>query len=390
MYLGKERAAWERLKGFHTASEICQQPVTWRKTIAQLQTQREELQAFIQNVCAQPDYDIVLCGAGTSEFIGNALFSYLNRLHKYRVKSYATTELVAAPRNYLSADKPTLLVSFGRSGNSPESLGAVNAANAVCKDSLYHLFITCNAQGALAKTATTQNHAYAINLCEETHDQAFAMTSSYTNMMLAALLSLSFSAFDTIVAKFSDIITRAEAFLNHGWQSVQNVVEGFDFERIVYLGANVCKGSAQEAALKMLELSAGRVCTMFDSPLGFRHGPKSIINDRTLCVVFVSQNADSQRYELDLLAEMKREQKQNHIIALSAHENAQFASFCDEWISFGNEVVHDNMLLAFEYILFAQILALYKSIALGITPDDPCPSGEVNRVVQGVTIYPFE
>ena len=107
-------------------------------------------------------------------------------------------------------------------------------------------------------------------------------------------------------------------------------------------------------------------------------------------MVFVSQNADSQRYELDLLAEMKREQTQNHIIALSAHENAQFASFCDEWISFGNEVVNDNMLLAFEYILFAQILALYKSIALGITPDDPCPSGEVNRVVQGVTIYPFE
>lgn len=48
------------------------------------------------------------------------------------------------------------------------------------------------------------------------------------------------------------------------------------------------------------------------------------------------------------------------------------------------------MYITFIYILYGQILALYKSIALGITPDNPCPSGSVNRIVQGVTVHPYK
>lgn len=167
MIFGKEKAEWENLKGVFTATEIHQQPATWKKTIAQIKAQKDELKAFIANVVDNDDYDIILTGAGTSEFVGNALFSYLNKVTNFKAKSYGTTDLVATPENYLSQSKPTLLISFGRSGNSPESVGAVDVADEVCGDNLYHLFVTCNKNGALSKAAETRsnNCKGAIKVC---------------------------------------------------------------------------------------------------------------------------------------------------------------------------------------------------------------------------------
>ena len=66
-----------------TAHEIYQQPATWRKTCAQLAGCKDELQAFIDQVVKQDDFDIVLVGAGTSEFVGNSLFQALNPKYNY-------------------------------------------------------------------------------------------------------------------------------------------------------------------------------------------------------------------------------------------------------------------------------------------------------------------
>ena len=168
-----------------TLNEIYQQPKTWKKTLSQITESKDSIKTFIDQVIKCDDFDIILTGAGTSEFIGNSLYPYLNKELNYKVKSYGTTDIVASPENYLSKNKPTLLISFGRSGNSPESIGAVQAAGAVCKN-LYNLFITCNKNGALSKMAEELDNCYAINLTDETHDQSFAMTSSFSNMYLAA------------------------------------------------------------------------------------------------------------------------------------------------------------------------------------------------------------
>lgn len=389
MIFGKDKTEWESLKGVFTASEIHQQPATWRKTIAQIKAEKEGLKAFISNVTKHDDYDIILTGAGTSEFVGNALFSYLNKVTNYKAKSYGTTDLVATPENYLSQTKPTLLISFGRSGNSPESVGAVDVADEVCGDNLFHLFVTCNKNGALSKAAETRDNAYAINLTDETHDQSFAMTSSYSNMMLATMLCFSLDHIDETAEAFEDVIKHAEAFLADGWNVCKDIAYGYDFNRIVYLGANALKGMAQESALKMLELTAGKTCTMYDTPLGFRHGPKSIIDDHTLTVVYISDDAYSRQYEVDLIKEMSGQRKGNKIAVVAAHAYPELEGLTDYMFVYNNDADHDNMYLAFEYILFAQTLALFKSLSYDITPDNPCPTGEVNRVVKGVILYPY-
>lgn len=371
-----------------TLKEINQQPSTWKKTCAQLAACKDELQAFLNQVLKADDFDVVLTGAGTSEFVGNSLYQALNKQYSYKVKSYATTDIVPSPEDFLSHTKPTVLVSFGRSGNSPESLGAVEAAEAVCQN-LYHLFVTCNHEGALSKMAKDRKNCFALNLTPETHDQSFAMTSSYTNMYLATYLAFNLDRLDEIAAQIEKVCAAGANFLDGTWSMAQKVVEEFDFNRIVYLGNVALKGVAQESALKMLELTAGKVATMFDSPLGFRHGPKSIIDDRTLTVVYVSDDPYRRQYEVDLIKEMSGQRKKNRIVAVINTPCEGLDGLVDYVVDMKTGISLENVLLGFEYILFAQTLAALKSLSMGITPDNPCPTGEVNRVVKGVTLYPY-
>ena len=139
----------------------------------------------------------------------------------------------------------------------------------------------------------------------------------------------------------------------------------------------------------MLELTAGKVATMFDTPLGFRHGPKSIIDDRTLTVVYLSDNEYQRQYEIDLLKEMGPQRKKNRIVAVMNTPCEAVNGLVDYTVEMNIGQSLENVLLGFNYITFAQTLAVLKSLSLGITPDNPCPTGEVNRVVKGVTLYPY-
>ena len=371
-----------------TIHEIYQQPATWRKTCAQLAACKDELQKFLDQVVKAEDFDIVLTGAGTSEFVGNSLYHALNKKYNFKVKSYASTDIVPNPEDTLSRTKPTLLVNFGRSGNSPESVGSVEAAEVVCEN-LYHLFVTCNCEGALSKLADSRDNCFALNLTPETHDKSFAMTSSYSNMYLATYLALNLDRLDEITAAVEKVCAAGENFLDNQYEAVAKIVADFDFDRIVYLGNIALKGVAQESALKMLELTAGKVATMYDSQLGFRHGPKSIINDNTLTVAYLSDDDYRRRYELDLIKEMAGQRKGNKIAVVYNKDCEEVKELADYTVQFNIGEAMENVMLGLDFIMFAQTLAVMKSLSMGITPDNPCPTGEVNRVVKGVILYPY-
>ena len=385
---GISKEKMQETSSVFTLQEIYQQPATWRKTCAQIAACKDELQAFLDKVVKADDFDIVLTGAGTSEFVGNSLFQALNEKYNYKVKSYGTTDIVPSPENFLSRTKPTVLVSFGRSGNSPESIGAVDAAEVVCEN-IYHLFVTCNNEGALSKRAEAQDNCYAINLTPETHDQSFAMTSSFSNMYMATYLAFNLDRLEELTAEIEKICVATENFLDNQYGIAQKIVDDFKFERIVYLGNIALKGVSQESALKMLELTAGQVATMYDSPLGFRHGPKSIIDDTTLTVVYLSDDAYKRQYEIDLIKEMGPQRKGNKIAVVMNTPCEGLDELVDYQLVMDCGKATENVFLGFEYIAFAQTLAALKSLSLDITPDNPCPTGEVNRVVKGVTLYPY-
>ncbi len=383
MLFRKEKEELISLHAFDTANEINQQPTTWLKTLAQVQSERADIQAFINQVITQDDFDVIFTGAGTSEFVGSNVYSHVAKFLNHKAKSYGTTDILSSPTYFLSKTKPTLLVSFARSGNSPESVAVVNLANQYCEN-VYHLFVTCNKEGALSKIASELDNAYALNLTDETHDQSFVMTSSFSNMSLATLL-----IFDPSLESKVECLAKVGTKILENEEKFENIVKEYDFGRIVYLGANTMKGIAQESALKMLELTAGKVVVAFDTPLGFRHGPKSIISHDTLTLSFMSNDDYARLYELDLVKEMASQRKTNKLMALTATKDTDLEQLVDFYFETEGECL-PNALLGIAYILVAQLLAYYKALSYNITPDNPCPTGEVNRVVQGVIVHEYK
>lgn len=358
-----------------TRREILQQPDTLRATHALLAGQRGSIEAFLAPLLANPDLRIMLAGAGTSAFIGECLAATLTRGTGRCVEAVATTDIVSAPDLYLKSDTPTLVVSFGRSGNSPESIAAIELVDARVSDA-HHLIITCNADGALAKRAG--NDAYVVTLPEATHDRGFAMTSSFSAMMYAALAI--FSGIQGCDARIEPIAEAVAGALETVELRMAKLAAR-EFRRVVYLGSGPFQGLAREAALKLLELTDGATATMFDSTLGFRHGPKTFVNRDTLIVVFVSNDPLTRAYDRDMIEELRKDDVAGAVLVVSAQ-----GEIGDTIAVRGLESAADSDLL-FPYIIPAQLFALHASLDRGLTPDTPNKAGTVNRVVQGVRIY---
>lgn len=385
MFLKISEEMLHKANAYNTAKEISQQPNTWKKTVELIKSRKAEIQSFLAQLGELGSFDIVLMGAGTSEYIGNTLVRYLNKLSHFNARSIATTDMILNPELYINSNKKTLFISYGRSGNSPESVGSVQAINAVSKNA-YHLFITCNKEGSLAKLAINNEKIFAIELPEETNDLGFAMTSSFTNMLCATVLCFNLDHLDQFEKFVYNLATSVEYQLSDNAETIYDLVKDFDFERIIYLGSECMKGYAQESALKILELTQGRVSTLFDTLTGFRHGPKSFINPKTLIVVYLSDDEFVSRYELDLIRELKAQQKGYKILVVKHKEVECMGDYtiqCDY-----SEMPME--LVGLKMVMIAHLIAFFKSLSLGITVDNPCPTGEVNRVVTGVTIYPVE
>jgi len=384
-WLELDDATLEARGGAFTAQEIARQPQCWRETIALLQSEGARIRAFLEPVLARPGIRVILTGAGTSAYIGQCLLPQLLGRLPLRVEAIATTDLVASPRTWFQRDVPTLLVSFARSGGSPESVAAIDLADQCLRD-VQHLVVTCNAEGALYQACHARPRALALALPESTHDRGFAMTASFTSMLYAGLaLMLGVGEAGASVAAVAAASERVLADACAGMR----VLAGLAFQRVVFLGSGSLAGLAAEAALKVMELSDGQVATFSQSPLGFRHGPKAVVDRNTLVVLFMSGDALAARYDLDLLRELSGDDAAGALLAIGTGEDPGLPDVA--WLrvpspSAGSGPA-DDALLMFPYIACAQMYAFFRSLELGRRPDAPNDSGVVNRVVRGVTLH---
>jgi tagatose-6-phosphate ketose/aldose isomerase len=368
-----------------TAREVLQQPRIWAQIETLIASEAARLAGFLDPLLKLPDLRILLTGAGTSAHIGECLAPALTRILARVVDAVPTTDLVASPQSYLSPETPALVLSFGRSGNSPESVAAVEIADA-CVRNCSHLIVTCDAEGALYKRASTASNTYVIRLPEASNDRSFAMTSSFTGMLLAA--ALAFRVVPSGGTRMSALTHLARRILPDSVPLLQSLVSQ-NFDRVVYLGSKEFKGLAREGALKMLELTDGKVVAVADSPLGFRHGPKTILNANTLVVVFVCNDDYTRQYDLDLIGELRRDAVAGRVVALSVRPDApQHPDNLVLGTARESKDVSD-LELCLPYAMFAQTLALLCSLSLGVRPDTPNAAGTVSRVVKGVSIHPW-
>lgn len=379
-----------KMNAVHTTREIHQQPAVWNELVSDLAEKKEYLKGFLESIYKKHDkIRVILTGAGTSAFVGDTLVPQLAQLNKRNVQfeSIPTTDIVSNPSHYLFKDAPTILVSFARSGNSPESVATVKLGQDIVTD-FYQIVITCNKEGQLAKNIHGDEKSLLLSMPDKSNDQSLAMTSSFTSMIIAAYVLFTEDDLTNDVA--NQLINNAEQLIEILGDYIDKVV-AFEFDRIVYLGSGLLAQLSHEAALKMLELTGGQVVAIHESSLGFRHGPKSILSGNSVVVIFVSQDPYTRKYDLDILRELAVGKLGAKIVVLSETCDAEVEDLADLFISVnvGSNSFSNDFYLALLYIIFAQVLAVKKSIYLGYTPDNPSPSGAISRVVQGVTIYEY-
>ena len=396
-------------QSFATAREIAEQPLVWGQASAQLKRHRKKLDNWLSPQLNRPRLRIVLCGAGSSAFVGQTLAPWLRMKLRRRVEAIATTDLVSNPGMYLAEEVPALMVSFSRSGDSPESVASVDLANRMggeCR----HLVLTCNREGALARHAAGRPDTYCLTLPEKACDRGFAMTASFTSMLVSCA---------GVFAPAPEELARAirwSSFVIARRAAVAEALAVSRFKRLVVLGAGCLRATAREASLKVLELTNGGVVAISDTPLGFRHGPKCVIDGATRIVLLVSGDAHAARYDLDLLEEIVSDARAGGIVVVhgltgrpgpgageagpahpftpdtltrfKADSRTDIVSVAGKRTGRGKEP-GDDFWLSLPYLVFCQMLAFFAARELRVTVDDPCPTGEVNRVVQGVTIHPW-
>lgn len=371
--------------GLLTAREIMGQPALWSQSAKNFYNEESQIENFINIAYAEVD-SIILTGAGTSAFIGLSLQGAFFRNTKIITTPVATTNIVSHPQDYFNKHQSTLLISFARSGNSPESTAAIELADKFSKK-CFHFIITCDKNGLLAHHQS-YNPAYVFILPDKANDKSLAMTGSYSTMLLIGLLIAYLN--NKQDCKFQlDLLSNAADKIFSNYLPLLKQITKMNFKRAVFLGSGALNGTATESALKLQELTNGKVICKTDSYLGLRHGPKAVIDKDTLVVYFFSNNEYANRYEQDLVNSMS--DGNNALYCLGVSESDDPIANTNGQISFGTpaQMIIEDFLPVCS-VLVGQLLGFYKSLHLGLMPDSPSANGSISRVVRGVKIYPID
>jgi tagatose-6-phosphate ketose/aldose isomerase len=374
----------------HTPREIFQQPETWLITLERLSAIRVLLVGLLEDFI-QADRggldrngrgpEIILTGAGTSDYIGRAVSGILRNRLSCDVSTVPSTELLTNLDDFIRSGKRYLLISFSRSGESSEGVAVLEQTLEYYPRQVRHLLVTCNENGSMAKFAGV----FPLVLDSKVNDRGLAMTSSFSNMVLAGQY-MAFAnepeQFELLVRKLSEI--GSQKIEEAAERTARLAAEGFS--RVCFLGTGALQAVAEESALKVLELNSGKIATVAQSALGLRHGPLSFVNDETLVVAYLSGDEQRQQYELDLLEEMQEKHLGAETLIVTPQASSRIDQISKNVLSLDAPKDFPDFCLPAVDILAGQLLGLFFSIKNGITPDSPS-TGAISRVVSHVKIY---
>lgn len=381
-------AELQRADGYvHTLAEIWQQPQLWNDTARRTLSSQGDWSDFVNSAQA-----VVLTGSGSSFFVGKCIGDALQASTTKPVTAVESGEILMLGIDVLPAARPLLVVSFSRSGDSPESAGLVRYL--LSEDSgIRHLLICCNPDGSLARNwgphgTNRDERVRALTLDERCCDQSLVMTSSFTNMAVAGLgLGAQHLAAQE---RYLDSADRLAASVANLLRNELEPVEDFateDIDRMIAIGSGALYGAALEASLKMLEMTDGRVMTRGDTCLGLRHGPMCGLNGRSLLFMPLSSHPLRRAYQLDVLRELDRKRLGCRKVLVGSDIPVQETASGDLVLNLPG--LHDpgDEWIAVASVVAGQLLAFLRCRSEGLRPDEPAVSDSITRVVLGFTLH---
>jgi D-galactosamine 6-phosphate deaminase/isomerase len=374
----------------YTPHEIIQQPASWQTTFRIVEERQSDLRYFLtksgldgRTSAGKPI--VFLVGAGTSDYVGRALQYLLRRVWGCEVWAIPSTDLLTNLESFVLPDRQYLWVSFSRSGDSSEGVAVLESAIDRCPQ-VRHLLVTCNAESRMAQIcARAPSRAFLLALDDSVNDRGLAMTSSYSNMVVAGQCLAhidSLSSYKETLALLSEV---GQRFVKVVEETVPFIVQE-EFSKACFVGSGVLHAVAQESALKLLEFTAGKIQTMSESTLGLRHGPMSALDRSTLFVSFLSWDTRRRNYELDLLEEIKRKQLAKLCVVVSPDSSDRLSHLANNIFCLHAPDLRDEYRAPVD-VMLGQSLGLFSSLKMGLKPDCPSPNGAITRVVNHVNIY---
>jgi tagatose-6-phosphate ketose/aldose isomerase len=374
----------------HTPREIGQQPATWRTTYARCRERSAELNAVLRRAgvgrgtTSSPT--VYLVGAGTSDYAGRALAPLLRRPWGCDVWAVPSTTLLTDFEDFHLAGREYLWISFSRSGDSPEGVALLERALEHNRG-IRHVVITCNARGQMAQLCERHgDRALALVLDDAVNDRGLAMTSSFSNMLLAGQCVGHWED----LREFGEVVVRiaetGEQFLPAAAEVAAEVTT-LGCARVCFVGSGALRAVADESALKVVELSAGKVTTLAETPLGLRHGPMSSVDAQTLFVSYLSSEPRRRGYELDLLREIDRKRLGRVRVAVTVQGIDDVSPLADYCLSLDCARDFADVYRPALDVILGQLIGLFGSMRSGLKPDQPSPNGAISRVVQPIRLY---
>ncbi len=384
--LPKEERAKKGIE--YTPSEIAAQPRLWIENFENLKKQKEEVLAFLDtNVFSKPNPRVTLTGAGSSAHVGLSAQNLLRQRWQLDVDTRPTTDIITHWDSIFLKKANNVLISFARSGNSPESTAAINVAEKYCPK-ISHVIVTCNRHGELAEIGKKKRNALPVLLSDETNDKGLAMTASFTTMVMAAQFLANIKnleEYERIIKDLSEATSRL--FWDYS-NLLKDVVDNV-FERAFFLGSGCLYGCAVESSLKLQEMTDGKIMCKADTFLGVRHGPEAVINDKTMVVYLLSSEPRARKYELDLIREIENKNLGMAKVVVCDKADEEIRENANQVFEFNREGKFNipDFYRPIMDVTVGQLLGLFKSLKIGLKPDSPSEKGVINRVVRGVKIY---
>jgi len=374
----------------HTPREIWQQPATWSKTYERCQEHHAELNDVLRRAGigrgSTSSPTVYLVGAGTSDYTGRAIAPLLRRRWGCDVWPIPSTTLLTEFEEFHRPGREYLWISFSRSGESPEGVALLEQALDRRRE-IRHLVITCNPQGPMAQLCLRHpDRAVALVLDDAVNDRGLAMTSSFSNMVLAGQCVGHLEDFDQFGEVVGQMSETGRHFLPAAAEAAA-AITSLGCARACFVGTGVLRAVADESALKVVELSAGKVTTMAETPLGLRHGPLSSVDGQTLFVAFLSSEARRRGYELDLLREIDRKRLGRVRAVVTARGDGDVSSLADYSLSLNGAADFPDHYRPVLDVMLGQLIGLFASMQYGLKPDQPSPSGTITRVVAPIKLY---
>ena len=373
----------------HTPAEIAQQPDSWLTTFELFQKRRAEIRDFLlaAGLGSTPGSKpaIFLVGAGTSDYIGQSLVYLLRKVWECDVIAVPSTDLLTHFEELVRPRQKYLWIAFSRSGDSPEGVAVLENACRKRPD-IHHLVISCNANARMIRDSAGKPQVLSICLDDAVNDRGLAMTSSFSNLVVFGQCLAHADDPARYEQVLMQLVQSGKSFLPMAADCAAALAKA-PYTKACFVGSGPLRAVARESALKLLELTAGKVLTMSESALGLRHGPMAALDPDTLFVCFLSAGHRVQEYERDLIEEIGNKRLVRSQVVVAGRAVSAMESLAKHYLAPATSfTVADDYRPPVD-VIFGQLLGLFFSLRCNLRPDCPSPNGAISRVVQNVSIH---